>query len=155
MQYPKEATNLSPLLLNKSTGEPYLQLPSPHDNVIITPARPGDVESMVEHLNDPQIVEWLASPPHPYTRQDAQNWIERITAQSKALIGRLEEGDRFVDGCPVQCIREVQSNGADVLIGDLSIRRESPQMQWVSEEDAKNLEKAPGDPTIVWTIGCE
>ena len=155
MLYPKQATNLSPLLLNKSTGEPYLQLPSPHDNVIITPARPGDVDPIVEYLSDPRVMKWLASVPHPYTQQDGQKWVDIITARSQVLFHRLEEGDRFVDGCPVQCIREVQADGTDVFIGDIYISRQSPEMRWVSSEDANNMEKPAGDPTILYTIGCE
>lgn len=153
MQSLEQATNLAPLLLNKSTGEPYLQLPSPHDNVIITPIRPGDIDTMMEHLNDLKIVEWLAGPPHPYTYQDGKHWHDQVSAQDQGLLGKLKDGDRFVDGCPVQCLREVQADGTDVFIGDLSIRRELPQRKWISSKDANNLVKEIGDSTIAWTVG--
>ena len=82
MLYPKQVANLSPLLLNESTRELYLQLPSPHDNVIITPARPSDVDPIVECLSDPRVMNWLYAVPYPYTQQDGQEWIDNLTARS-------------------------------------------------------------------------
>jgi RimJ/RimL family protein N-acetyltransferase len=152
MEPSNQPANYHPLLLDSGTGELYLQLPSPNDNVRITPPRPGDVEATVEILNDERVYTWLAGPPSPYTQEDAIAWNSTITAKYRELFQRIEAGERTLDGCPVQCIREVHADGTNSFIGDISIRRESKKVAWVPSE---NGGKAVGDPTIVWTIGCE
>ena len=51
--------------------------------------------------------------------------------------------------------QEVQADGTDVFIGDIYMTRQSLEMPWVSSEDVNNMEKPTGDPTILYTIGCE
>ena len=148
----KRPVNFHPLLFDSRTGEPYLQLPPPNDNVRITPPRREDVEVTVQLLNDERVYTWLVGLPHPYSQEDGIAWNSMITSRYQGLFQRIETGERIVDACPVQCIREVHADGTDTFIGDISIRRESTQMEWASSE---NETKAVGDPTIVWTIGCE
>ncbi|KAG8832674.1 hypothetical protein FRC17_000893 [Serendipita sp. 399] len=65
----------------------------------------------------------------------------------------MEDGNQYLDGCPVQILREVLEDGTDEFIGDITIVRESPQRAWVGPEDEDNLRKPVGDPSILYSIG--
>lgn len=145
--------NIHPLQVNPETGEVYLQLPAPHSNIRITPPRLSDVDGMVEHMNDPRIYEFFASPPFPYTQQHGLDWSARAIDSCKMVLEDLAEGNQFVNGCPVRSIREVQEDGSDVFIGDIGIMREFPDSPWIFGKEPDNGTKEVGDPTILWTIG--
>lgn len=69
-------SQLHPLKVNPSTGEPYLPLKS-HPNVILTPPRLSDIPLLPALLNDPGVHVWLVGPPYPYllgTVQDLE-WL--------------------------------------------------------------------------------
>lgn len=55
----KSYHQLHPLEVNPQTGEPFLQLPSPHENIIITPIRLTDKPAIIDILNDYRVVQWL------------------------------------------------------------------------------------------------
>lgn len=122
---------LHPLQVKSKTHEPYLRLPSPHDNIIITPPRMSDVDALVPHLNDRKIADWLTGPPFPYLPSHAEGWLTTIKEASDAILAELERDDsgqsdsipKFVGGCPVQFLREVGEDGTETLIGDITIRR--------------------------------
>lgn len=151
--FPTDPAKLAPLLIDERTGEPYLQLPSPHERIRITPPREADVDSIVQHMNDPRIFEYLASPPHPYSRDDGIKWSQRIRTASQAVFREIETGAQFVSGCPVRSIREIQEDGSDVYIGDILIDRENDDVAWISSSDANNSAKSAGDPSILYSIG--
>jgi hypothetical protein len=65
---------LRPLELNDRTGEPFLRLPAPFQNIIITPPRSEDVPSIVRALNDPRVYKTLSGPPFPYLEEHATAW---------------------------------------------------------------------------------
>jgi len=50
---------LHPLQVNPRTGEPFLQLPSPHEHIIITPLRLTDKPAIIDILNDKAVHRWL------------------------------------------------------------------------------------------------
>jgi hypothetical protein len=50
---------LHPLKVSSNTGEPFLQLPSPHEHIIITPLRLTDKPAIMNILNDEGISDWL------------------------------------------------------------------------------------------------
>lgn len=149
----EDKAKLLPLQLNEATGEPYLQLPSPHDNIRITPLRHSDEAMVKTYMNDPRIYEFLAGPPFPYTQDNAIDWISRSKTRADAVFSELLSGNEFVGGCPVRTIREVQDDGTETFLGDVSIDREDPDAPWVHESDAENSTKLAGDPTIIWSIG--
>jgi len=124
MFFPNDPAKLFPLQVNEATGEPYMPLPSPHERIRITPARPSDAAPIQENLNDPRIYEYLSGPPFPCTYDDAIKWIGRVMDESGRLFWSMEEGAEWVNGCPVHCIREVQEDGTDIYIGDITRRRE-------------------------------
>jgi ribosomal-protein-alanine N-acetyltransferase len=45
-------------------------------NLILRNWAPADIPDLVEGLNDLSVAKWLAFVPHPYTRQDAERWIQ-------------------------------------------------------------------------------
>ncbi|KAG8860401.1 hypothetical protein FRB91_003435 [Serendipita sp. 411] len=153
ISFPTDNLKLSPLLINPRSGEPYLQLPAPHENIIITPFRPEDVDSMVKFMNDERVYSFLGGPPFPYTHEDGVMWSKSVMERSQSLFRCMEDGNQFLDGCPVSSIREVYEDGSDVYIGDITIGRETPERTWVGPEDVDNLKKPVGDPTILYTVG--
>jgi len=154
----------SPLLLKESTGEPYLQLPSPHDNIIITPPRTTDTPSILYHMSDFKVFRWLQGPPQPYLPHHASGWLSEVKKASDDTLQELAAEpaagtgqQRFVGHCPVRTLREVQPDGSDIMLGDIGLRRcaypdvqDSEKRKRLTDE---NEQRAVGDPGIVWCIG--
>ncbi|TFK50136.1 hypothetical protein OE88DRAFT_1645865 [Heliocybe sulcata] len=151
----------APCHLNPTTREPYLRLPHPHQNIIITPIRPADADAIIETLNDTRVYDQLASIPHPYTREHAEEWIKLVRARSDELLqqlqGRSDDQPKVVDGCPVMTLREVKEDGTEVFIGDVTIARSSFMEIGNPDERARlrdeNAARPNGDPEIVYMIG--
>ncbi|KDQ63163.1 hypothetical protein JAAARDRAFT_29169 [Jaapia argillacea MUCL 33604] len=152
--------HLHPLQVNPTSGEPYLRLPSPHTNIIITPPRPTDVEAMVELMGDSRVWLQLASVPHPYLSRHAEVWLGGVKETSDSVLRELEEGFQngggtelpFVGGCPVRSLREVKEDGEEVFIGDCTIIR-GRDVEIGAEAAKASAEKQVGDPEIIWAIG--
>ena len=148
---------MNTLQVNPTTGEVFLRLPAPHENIIITPPRDSDVADILLILNDPRVYEYCAGLPFPYHPHHAEEWLKTVKDKSNKVLEDLREGKTVVDGCPVQHIREVRSDGTDLFLGDLSVKRNS----WLEVADKElrermakeNTEKPVGDPGIVWTLG--
>jgi len=148
---------MNTLQVDPTTGEVFLRLPAPHENVIITPPRDSDAVDIALILNDPRVYKNLIGPPLPYRPHHAEEWLRTTKDKSDKILEDLREGKMVVDGCPVQHIREVRSDGTDLFLGDLSVSRNGwPE---VTDEELRenmtkeNLEKPVGDPSIVWTLG--
>ncbi|KZT30922.1 acyl-CoA N-acyltransferase [Neolentinus lepideus HHB14362 ss-1] len=154
-------STLHPLQLNPQTGEHYLRLPPPHQNIIITPLRPTDADAIAQNLNDIRVYDNLSNVPHPYTQKHAEEWIKRVRSRSDELLERLREGSddepKVVDGCPVMTLREVKGDGTDIFLGDLTIARSSFAEVVDPDERAhlrnENEARPNGDPGIVYMIG--
>ncbi|KAJ5507925.1 hypothetical protein N7527_010068 [Penicillium freii] len=136
---------------NPLTKEPYLQLPAPCANIIITPYREHQITEtsavMTEILNDSRVYSWLIGPPYPFLPEHGVDWVKTKIAENEGLLSTLQkefeasqsqQGDgsngkeepEFFDQCPFLCIRDVTerdpATGAplrDVLIGDISLSR--------------------------------
>lgn len=155
---------LYPLEVNKRTGEPFLRLPSPHENIIITPRRLEDVPSIVSALNDPRVYRTLEGPPFPYTEEDAISWLAKTKGIADEIYQELQEAAnaglqdlKLVEGCPVRTLREVQEDGTDLFLGDIGCDR-CGYPDVVDEEEkarlvAANNQLPLGDSDIVWCIG--
>ena len=50
----------------------------------LRPWRPEDIEALILGLDDLEVARWLAFVPHPYTRPDAERWIDRCRAIATA-----------------------------------------------------------------------
>ncbi|KAG2042697.1 acyl-CoA N-acyltransferase [Suillus americanus] len=156
---------LHPLEINPKTGEPFLRLAAPYQNIIITPPRQGDQSVLIQHLNDPAIYGWIERPPIPYLPEHADFWIQLVKGESDDTLEYLRKGAedfpngplQFVGASPVRYLREVKEDGTDVLIGDVNFKR-SPFEEVLDEVERKRLQednakKQAGDPTIQYAIG--
>lgn len=158
---------LSPLRLNPTSGEPYLQLPAPHDNVIITPARTSDANDIIKCLNDFAIYKWLEGPPFPYLPSHAEEWLSKIISESDTILEELQVAAKNnsdgppirISSCPVRILREVQEDGSEVFLGDLGTPRCCyPELNPGFEKEKlheRNLSRPIGDPEIEWSVGCK
>ena len=157
--------HLLPLQFNPQTGEPFLRLPSPHDNIILTPPRMSDVAAIVSHMNDPAVYTWLEGPPFPYLPEHAEEWLRKVKNGTDAVMEVLQRATEedpaarpvLVSEPPVRTIREVREDGSELFLGDVALLRERwPDMSDGDEKDAlkqPNADKELGDPEIVWCIG--
>ena len=154
-----------PLQFNPRTGEPFLRLPSPHENIILTPPRWSDAPSIVSILNDPVVYHWLSGPPFPYLPEHAEQWLSQVKNGTDAVLEVLrrvsvEEPNAspiVVSEPPVRTLREIREDGTDVYLGDVTFLRE----RYIDMEDGNeksallkaNRDRATGDPEILWCIG--
>lgn len=162
---------LSPLLYDPNKGEYYLTLPPPLSHIRITPPRLSDVDVLVEMLNEDAVWPYLSSPPYPYLKEHAEEWIGRIHLETVNIIDALEKHQRnnpsgtpnFAGGCPLRYLREVKVNPdgseEEVLIGDVGFSRHGfPEVGDQVQAEAlamENMSRPVGDPEIVWMVGGE
>ncbi|KAG6890338.1 hypothetical protein C0992_002321 [Termitomyces sp. T32_za158] len=165
-----ENSQFYPLEVNSKTGEPFLQLRN-NKNIILTPPRPEDVLAYIPNMNDPRIYEWLGSPPFPFLSEHAEVMYERFKVICDASRAELEAAREspelvLVGNCPVRAIREVQDDGSDIFLGDISITRAKDGKLLVPLHEADDEEKTTkyletnmslpvGDPNIVWSVGSK
>lgn len=154
-----------PLKFNDKTREPYLRLPAPYDNIILTPPRMSDAPAVVSNMMDPRVYVWLEGPPHPYLPQDAESWLTKIKAGTDLVIEELQRAsiDKpdgplvLVNDSPVRAIREIQADGSELFLGDITILRERyPDIEDLETKQAlvkPNVQRKLGDPEIVWCFG--
>ncbi|KAH8100036.1 hypothetical protein BXZ70DRAFT_1008553 [Cristinia sonorae] len=141
-----------------NTGEPYLRVPSPLDNIIITTPRQTDAAALANILSQEDVSRWLAVIPKHYTIRDAENWLKfSIPLANKALKELEEAGAAFVGTCPFRTIREVRADGTQITIGSVAVGR-SPFSYLDNAEEARRLavlnkSRDVGDPEIIWELG--
>ncbi|GJJ09608.1 hypothetical protein Clacol_003831 [Clathrus columnatus] len=147
--------------VNSKTGEPFLSLPAPHSNIILTPPRldEADEKAAVQYLNDLNIAKWLQGPPFPYNLDHARKWMEKTHAESQAILQEINQNPpgAFINGCPFKILREVKEDGQDILIGDCSINpwifEELLDPQERSQAIEQNQARNAGDPLKEWSFG--
>ncbi|KAH8891951.1 hypothetical protein GQ53DRAFT_746413 [Thozetella sp. PMI_491] len=159
-----------PLEFDQSrSNEPFLRLPPPYQNIILTPPRKSDGPRVVECLNDPKVYTSLLGPPFPYTHQNFEFWYNSIEKQCAeglkqylevkgGMDGSGEQGKRkWANACPVRIIREVNpETGAQEFIGDLGIDRHGYSGETKDQQDKLrelNYSYEDGDERIDWDIG--
>lgn len=106
---------MNALRANPTTGEVFLLLLAPHENIIITPPRESDAADLVLILNDPRVYKFLVGPPIPYHLHQAEEWLEMAKKDSDEALEDLRKGKMVVGGCPVQRTREARSDGTEFL----------------------------------------
>ncbi|KAI0784053.1 hypothetical protein C8Q75DRAFT_725113 [Abortiporus biennis] len=156
---------LHPIQIDPRTEEPFIRLPSPYENIILTPPRMEDAPHIIQNLNDPKLIQWLEGPPHPYTAEHAEFWLQTITKSSKSIFEELKEANEkdpngslaIVGGFPLRSIREVKEDGTQTFLGDISVDRCGFPGELDPEERSRlteeNANRKVGDPNIVWCIG--
>lgn len=161
---------------NQLTKEPYLRLPAPRSNIIITPHRLENIDEnadrLAEILNHPKVYPWLEQTPYPYLHEHGVKWIKAHCKENEEVLSTLRKsleqgavGLELFNNCPFTCIREVLAGESetgtplkDRLIGDLKMTRYT-----FYEHLHNNAEKfkaqlrndglPAGDENIVWTLG--
>ncbi|KAJ7132354.1 acyl-CoA N-acyltransferase [Mycena epipterygia] len=147
------------LELNATTGEPFLRLPAPFADIIITPPRMRDVEPSVVIMNDPSVFTWMGiRGGSSYTSARAEGWLTKIKAETDAIMAELRAAPTGpASGSPVRHLREVQADGTDIFIGDVGLVRSSWTEVLDAEERARfvaeNNARTAGDPDIAWHVG--
>lgn len=158
-------SHFHPLELNARTGELFLRLPAPHENIIITPPRLSDAPAVVANMSDPAIYTFLEGPPFPYRPEHADQWLTSIKYGTDAAFEMLKRANEeqpdgppvLLELQPVRAIREVRENGSDLFLGDILFVRER-YLDMDDKEQKKtllecNAARTLGDPEIVWCIG--
>lgn len=152
-----------PFLINRETEEPYIQLPSPHSNIIITLPSVHDAKLNTALLNEPSVYPMLVSPPYPFFEHHAVEYLTMITEASKTAWDEVKQDalagktDFIATSTPFGAIREIKEEGTSEWIGDISFTRsrftevlDEVERSRLTEE---NIRKQKGDPSIVWTFG--
>ncbi|KAF8209466.1 acyl-CoA N-acyltransferase [Mycena galopus ATCC 62051] len=153
------STQFSPLERNPTTGELFLRLPSPHNNIILTPPRSTDAAAIAAIVNDPAVHPWLGRPNATFLLEDAQKLVQEFKLASDAVTQALEEATSSVlvhtEDCPVRSIRELQVDETDVYIGNIGFKRCNWWEVQGPERDrlmAENNARPAGDPEIIWQV---
>lgn len=148
------------LYFDGTTGEPYLRLPNPLENYIITPTRIDDAPAIFEILNGPDVAKWLAAIPKPYTLSDGEWWVGFTREAEEKWLTQMKSDASSkgpFGGCPLKCIRHVKEDGTQVLVGNVGVGRCSfsylEDDQKAKQLAAENERRSIGDPEIVWAIG--
>ncbi|KZT62654.1 hypothetical protein CALCODRAFT_408409, partial [Calocera cornea HHB12733] len=157
-----------PILFDRTrSDEPYIPLPAPHDNIRLTPWRrtdATDVDPVVTILNHPAVYPNLIGPPYPYLEEHAAEWatqqVEMFEPDHQYFTGDesapIREGKIF-DYSPIMVIREVQTDGSQILLGVADITKAAftgePDAERREERVRANEQKSLGDPSIIWAIG--
>ncbi|KAJ7272612.1 acyl-CoA N-acyltransferase [Mycena haematopus] len=134
---------------NSTTGEPFLRLPAPFSNFIITPPRMSDAGPSVEIMTAPSVAKWMGPTILlEYNVDKATAWLTKLKAETDAATEELRataETQGPVSACPLRHLREVQADGSEVFLGDVGIWRSS----WPEVLDA---EKRAPHPEIAWHV---
>ncbi|KAJ7114157.1 hypothetical protein C8R43DRAFT_1138439 [Mycena crocata] len=150
-----------PLEFDPATGEPFLRLPAPFTNIIITPPRLSDVAPSFVLVSSQAIGPWMGVPGlgPGYTIDQAEEWIALVTSQTKVFVDALQGGAASppLPGCPVRHIREVLEDGTEVYIGAATlIRSNFPYIRDAAQKArrfAENNALQTGDADIEWHTG--
>ncbi|KAK0658465.1 hypothetical protein DIS24_g4705 [Lasiodiplodia hormozganensis] len=163
---------------NPSTGEPYLQFPSPHAHLRLTPMRHSDGPATIAAMNDPRVYMNILSPPFPYLPQHWDQQFATIDAATRRAREELDQVEAWRkkdggggmqvgpkkwvgSGLPFTAIREVvtvvEGKEEERFLGRINIRRKD--YRTVADEGerkalkAANDAKVAGDPEIEWEMG--
>ena len=70
----------------------------------------GDVEDIVEGLNNIEVAKWMAGVPYPYTENDAKQFIQHTKAQDEnvkiSLAIVLKENNKVIGGTEIRNINK-------------------------------------------------
>ncbi|KAL4247219.1 hypothetical protein ABKN59_007933 [Abortiporus biennis] len=154
-------TKASVLQWDAQTNEPYIRLPHPYSDFIVTPTRPSDISDIMSIFNDPRVYQWLTFIPHPFTQEHATQWVLDMKRKSDSIMDgvspilSLSQG-HIMDGCPVHVLRKVLPDGRYAFVGNISFKR--CRFWYVEDEKERsrlayeNETKPIGDPGIVWSL---
>ncbi|KAL4062581.1 hypothetical protein J3A83DRAFT_4310396 [Scleroderma citrinum] len=158
-------SQLSPLEIKSALDEPFLRLLAPHQNIIVTPPREGDEEHLFTLFSDTTVAACFDVIPIPFLRDHGRAMLDKEKGEADALLDELHTLEKespgralkFVGGCPLKYVREVQENGTDAFIGYIRVGRARYNDVFTKEERNarydENRERPVGDSSIRWDIG--
>jgi GNAT superfamily N-acetyltransferase len=156
-----------------ANNSPFIRLPAPNENIIITPSRYSDGDAVIELLSDPRIYMNLAGPPYPYGQEEWDSWFPILEKASKDTLKEWREvensrkegvhGRQWVTGAhgaPVTAIREIDPvTGEQKFIGSIDATRKNWLFYGATDENKRKQEAndalEAGDPKIQWDLGCK
>lgn len=161
-----------------SDDKPYLRLPPPNTSITLTAYRPDDAPILISMLNHPAVYMNLAGPPFPYLQTHHNSKVEQLEVDQRTAVKEFREfvkqrgkQRKWVGTVPFTVIREntgvcegggdngEREEGQGTAIGDLVFRRSD--FYDINDEKEREVTKArndalePGNPDIVWEIGCK
>lgn len=103
----------------------------------------GDVDDLVEGLNDLEVAKWLAFVPHPYTGAGAERWIAyciKLSSEEKGraayhLAVELKSTGKVIGGVSIDKINRMQGTAG----GGIWINAKYQRMGYGSEAFGKRL----------------
>lgn len=147
-------------------GIPYLRLPPPHTDITLTTYRATDASILISMLNHPAVYMNLAGPPFPYLQEHHDSKVKKMEAETEKALKEFKEfvkeenRRKWVSAVPFNVIRELdKDSGEETVIGDLVFRRSD--FLEINDDKEREIIKfrndslEPGDPDIVWEIGCQ
>lgn len=152
-------------------------IPYPTLKIALTPIKGSDGSLRIAALNHPSVYMNLASPPFPFTEIHFKEWCLRIVAETNENLTklRLVQASRESIGVPIDWSKgqwlcdtiSLTIRGVDLVegacpngsfIGEIRCARtgfrhilDEVERQRLKSENDK---RAPGDPHILWEIGC-
>jgi hypothetical protein len=141
--------------------------------IALTPPRESDGPAVIAALNHPSVYLNLNKPPFPYTEKD---WADRYATIASAWdqnladlqVIRKQQQSFGHDGWLghrqwTSTIRDIGEAGAapskGKFIGEIGVQRDTFMHILDAEERQRmqdeNDKLEPGDPRIMWMIGCE
>ncbi|KAM0754064.1 hypothetical protein T439DRAFT_322950 [Meredithblackwellia eburnea MCA 4105] len=147
--------------LNPVSHEPFVQLGTTSNYYIITPQRRQDIHFKVEAVNHASIQPWLYGPPIPATEEWAAASTEKEISRCADILDNWpsESDSHWPLGCPFRVVRRIDPDtNKDVYCGDFHLVREGafldvPDLAQRETLAKHNLDRRPGDPDIIWTLG--
>ena len=156
-----------------------ISVPHPTLKIVLTRPRESDGASVIAALNDPRVYLNLNTPPFPYTEKDwADRYakVSRVSDDNLADLQAIHEQQRILGTTQdwqkrkwlgqrqwTSTIRELANGGAEPMdgksLGEIGVQRQSFIHVVDAEERQKMIGKndklEPGDPRIVWMVGCK
>ena len=76
--------------------------------LILRKWKDGDIEDIVEGLNNIEVAKWMAGVPYPYTEKDAKQFIQHTKGQDEnakiSLAIVLKENNKVIGGTEIRNI---------------------------------------------------
>jgi hypothetical protein len=144
---------------------PFLRLPLPHISITLTTYRASDAPILISMLNHPAVYMNLAGPPFPYLQEHHDSKVKQMEVETEKALKEFREfkngegARKWASAVPFSVIRKADESGEETVLGDFVFRRSD--FLDVNDEKERETTKArndslePGDPDIVWEVGCQ
>ena len=92
-----------------------MELTTALPQVTLRPFAMADLDDLVVHANDPEVARWLRDRfPHPYTRQDGEDWIAHKESEDPVTSFAITLDKRFIGGIGIDILEDVYHRTGEV-----------------------------------------